>query len=83
MLSLNDPGMIYILLTAPDGKLHDAYVSFLHPVCGSTEVTSFAMQVLPEKLEKQHGYSLFIRGRDDCPGEGLELISWNSKEVLL
>lgn len=74
MFSLNDPGMIYIVLTAPDGKLHDAYVSFLHPVSGSAEVESFAMQVLPEKLEKQHGYSLYIRGRDDSPGEGLELI---------
>lgn len=81
MLSVNDPGLN--LLTAPDGKLHDAYVSFLHPVSSSAEVASFAMQVLPEKLEKQHGYSLYIRGRDDCPGEGLELIRWNSKQVQL
>lgn len=28
------------------------------------------MQMLPKKLEEQYGYTLFIRGRDDCPGEG-------------
>ncbi|XP_044073766.1 interleukin-1 receptor type 1 isoform X2 [Siniperca chuatsi] len=58
---------------APDGKLYDAYVSFLHPnTLSSAEMVSLALQMLPEKLEKQHGYSLYIRGRDDCPGEGQE-----------
>ncbi|XP_051260768.1 interleukin-1 receptor type 1 [Dicentrarchus labrax] len=57
---------------APDGKLYDAYVSFLHPsILSSAETASFALQILPEELEKQHGYSLFIRGRDDCPGEAV------------
>lgn len=60
------------LLTAPDGKLYDAYVSFLHPSSGTCEEANFALRVLPEKLEKQHGYALYIRGRDDCPGEGLD-----------
>ncbi|XP_045910618.1 interleukin-1 receptor type 1-like isoform X2 [Micropterus dolomieu] len=55
---------------APDGKLYDAYVSFLHPdTMSSDETASLALQILPEVLEKQHGYSLYIRGRDDCPGE--------------
>lgn len=58
---------------APDGKLYDAYVSFLLPdTPSSAEAASFALQILPEHLEKQHGYSLYIRGRDDSPGEGRE-----------
>ncbi|KAF1382874.1 hypothetical protein PFLUV_G00148350 [Perca fluviatilis] len=57
---------------APDGKLYDAYVSYLRSDnwC-SSETASLALQVLPEVLEKQHGYSLYIRGRDDCPGEAV------------
>uniref|UniRef100_A0A3P8UAE9 Interleukin-1 receptor accessory protein-like 1 n=1 Tax=Amphiprion percula TaxID=161767 RepID=A0A3P8UAE9_AMPPE len=55
-----------------DGKLYDAYVSFLHPDNLSADVTaSFALNILPEELEDQHGYSLYIRGRDDCPGEAM------------
>ncbi|XP_063743222.1 interleukin-1 receptor-like 2 isoform X2 [Eleginops maclovinus] len=54
-----------------DGKLYDAYVSFLHPDTLTSDVTAnFAMQILPKELETQ-GYSLFIRGRDDCPGEAV------------
>ncbi|XP_075961138.1 interleukin-1 receptor-like 2 [Anarhichas minor] len=57
---------------APDGKLYDAYVSFLPPdALSSAETASLALQILPEKLERQHGYSLYIRGRDDCPGEAV------------
>ncbi|XP_071337363.1 interleukin-1 receptor type 1 isoform X2 [Trachinotus anak] len=57
---------------APDGKLYDGYVSFLHPdTLSSAEMASFALQILPEELEKKHGYSLYIRGRDDCPGEAM------------
>uniref|UniRef100_A0A8D0CXW7 Uncharacterized protein n=1 Tax=Sander lucioperca TaxID=283035 RepID=A0A8D0CXW7_SANLU len=57
---------------APDGKLYDAYVSYLRSdTWCSSETASLALQVLPEVLEKQHGYSLYIRGRDDCPGEAV------------
>ncbi|KAM6978399.1 interleukin-1 receptor type 1 [Tautogolabrus adspersus] len=57
---------------APDGKLYDAYVSFLHPDTESlAETARFALRILPEELENKHGYSLFIRGRDDCPGEAV------------
>ncbi|XP_049903947.1 interleukin-1 receptor-like 1 isoform X2 [Epinephelus moara] len=57
---------------APDGKLYDAYVSFLHPdSLSSAETAMLALQILPEELEKKHGYSLYIRGRDDCPGEAV------------
>ncbi|XP_060944920.1 interleukin-1 receptor type 1 isoform X2 [Limanda limanda] len=54
----------------PDGKLYDGYVSFLHPdSLSSSETENFALHILPEELEKKHGYSLYIRGRDNCPGE--------------
>ncbi|XP_023256190.1 interleukin-1 receptor type 1-like [Seriola lalandi dorsalis] len=57
---------------ASDGKLYDGYVSFLHPdTLSSAETASFALQMLPEELEKKHGYSLYIRGRDDCPGDAV------------
>ncbi|XP_060910637.1 interleukin-1 receptor type 1 [Labrus mixtus] len=57
---------------APDGKLYDAYVSFMHPDTQSlAETARFAMQILPEELENKHGFSLYIRGRDDCPGEAV------------
>ncbi|KAK9537199.1 hypothetical protein VZT92_004835 [Zoarces viviparus] len=57
---------------APDGKLYDAYVSLLPPdALSSAETASLVLQILPEKLERQHGYSLYIRGRDDCPGEAV------------
>uniref|UniRef100_A0A8C7Z8Q4 Interleukin-1 receptor type 1 n=1 Tax=Oryzias sinensis TaxID=183150 RepID=A0A8C7Z8Q4_9TELE len=55
-----------------DGKLYDAYVSFLQPKSLSVaQEAEFALQILPEELERQQGYSLFIRGRDDSPGEAI------------
>ncbi|XP_053733110.1 interleukin-1 receptor type 1 isoform X2 [Synchiropus splendidus] len=57
-------------LEASDGGVYDAYVSFLNSNdLSSSKPETFALQVLPEKLENQHGYSLYISGRDDCPGE--------------
>lgn len=61
-----------VLCAAPDGKLYDGYVSFQNR--GSAETAHFALHILPKELEKKHGYSLYIRGRDDCPGEGQEHI---------
>ncbi|XP_054602601.1 interleukin-1 receptor type 1 isoform X3 [Nothobranchius furzeri] len=55
-----------------DGKLYDAYVSVVQSdVWCLCEAERFALQVLPEELEQKHGYSLFIRGRDDSPGEAV------------
>ncbi|KAM4557759.1 interleukin-1 receptor type 1 isoform 2-T2 [Odontesthes bonariensis] len=53
-----------------DGKSYDAYVSILQSETLSLDkAATFALQILPEELEQKHGYSLYIRGRDDCPGE--------------
>ncbi|XP_069060529.1 interleukin-1 receptor type 1 isoform X1 [Pleurodeles waltl] len=58
---------------ASDGKIYDAYVMFpkgseYQQVC---TVNLFVLKVLPEVLEKQCGYKLFIFGRDDLPGEAV------------
>nr|XP_020669368.1 interleukin-1 receptor-like 2 isoform X1 [Pogona vitticeps] len=50
-----------------DGKIYDAYV--LYPK--SDTQNHFALKVLPEVLEKQCGYNLFILGRDDLPGKAV------------
>ncbi|NWX19001.1 IL1R1 protein, partial [Aegotheles bennettii] len=55
-----------------DGKIYDAYI--LYPRNrGSCLYSSdiFALKILPEVLEKQCGYNLFIFGRDDLPGEAM------------
>lgn len=56
---------------ASDGKTYDAYI--LYPKTlgeGSTSKSDiFVFKVLPEVLEKQCGYKLFIYGRDDYVGE--------------
>uniref|UniRef100_A0A8C6TH75 Uncharacterized protein n=1 Tax=Neogobius melanostomus TaxID=47308 RepID=A0A8C6TH75_9GOBI len=44
-----------------DGKLYDGLVSCL----------LFSLQVLPQHLEGQWGYRLYVPGRDDCPGEAI------------
>ncbi|CAL8266705.1 unnamed protein product [Lota lota] len=63
---------LFISQQVSDGMLYDAYVSYQYSGEGcSSEVVTFALKVLPEVLEKRHGFRLFIRGRDDCPGEAL------------
>ncbi|XP_027639690.1 interleukin-1 receptor type 1-like isoform X1 [Falco biarmicus] len=55
-----------------DGKIYDAYV--LYPKNGESCLYSsyiFALKILPEVLERQCGYKLFIFGRDDLPGEAV------------
>ncbi|NXH23337.1 IL1R1 protein, partial [Bucco capensis] len=55
-----------------DGKIYDAYV--LYPKSRESCLYSsdiFALKILPEVLERQCGYSLFIFGRDDLPGEAV------------
>ncbi|XP_072300291.1 interleukin-1 receptor type 1 [Eucyclogobius newberryi] len=55
-----------------DEKLFDAVVSCLH--CSGLvppDLSLFSLQLLPQRLEQQWGYRLYIRGRDDCPGEAV------------
>uniref|UniRef100_A0A8C0FKT8 IL1R1 protein n=1 Tax=Bubo bubo TaxID=30461 RepID=A0A8C0FKT8_BUBBB len=55
-----------------DGKIYDAYV--LYPKNRESCLYSsdiFALKILPEVLEGQCGYNLFIFGRDDLPGEAV------------
>ncbi|XP_063161030.1 interleukin-1 receptor type 1-like [Candoia aspera] len=54
-----------------DGKVYDAYV--LYPNISSYVylTDTFVLKLLPEILEKQCGYKLFILGRDDVPGQAV------------
>ncbi|KAM6292829.1 interleukin-1 receptor type 1-like isoform 3-T4 [Porphyrio hochstetteri] len=55
-----------------DEKIYDAYV--LYPKNRASCLYSsdiFALKILPEVLERQCGYNLFIFGRDDLPGEAV------------
>ncbi|XP_062982297.1 interleukin-18 receptor 1 isoform X2 [Elgaria multicarinata webbii] len=55
--------------TLGDGKLYDAFVSYLKdstPIYG--EERKFALQVLPKILEEHFGYKLCIFERDVSPG---------------
>lgn len=68
---------------ASDGKTYDAYI--LYPKTLGEGATShsdaFVFKILPEVLEKQCGYKLFIYGRDDYPGEDIaEVTSENIKK---
>ncbi|XP_059418561.1 interleukin-1 receptor-like 2 [Carassius carassius] len=55
-----------------DGKLYDAYVSYLHgDQHSSSSARTFALDLLPAVLEDLYGYKLFISGRDELPGEAV------------
>ncbi|NXF11231.1 IL1R1 protein, partial [Smithornis capensis] len=56
-----------------DGKIYDAYVLYARSSEGRSfyYLETFVRRILPDVLEKQCGYKLFIFGRDDLPGEAV------------
>ncbi|NXE73617.1 IL1R1 protein, partial [Cochlearius cochlearius] len=56
-----------------DGKIYDAYVVYTKSSGGRSfcSLETFVHRTLPDVLEQQCGYNLFILGRDDLPGEAL------------
>ncbi|KAF2986383.1 hypothetical protein EK904_003647, partial [Melospiza melodia maxima] len=61
------------LTSKEDGKIYDAYVLYTkssedRSICC---LETFVRRILPDVLEKQCGYNLFILGRDDLPGEAV------------
>nr|XP_023687510.1 interleukin-1 receptor type 1-like [Paramormyrops kingsleyae]XP_023687511.1 interleukin-1 receptor type 1-like [Paramormyrops kingsleyae]XP_023687512.1 interleukin-1 receptor type 1-like [Paramormyrops kingsleyae]XP_023687513.1 interleukin-1 receptor type 1-like [Paramormyrops kingsleyae]XP_023687514.1 interleukin-1 receptor type 1-like [Paramormyrops kingsleyae]XP_023687515.1 interleukin-1 receptor type 1-like [Paramormyrops kingsleyae]XP_023687516.1 interleukin-1 receptor type 1-like [Pa len=77
-----------------DGKLYDAYVAYPRScggaVCGGQTcraVEEFALRILPEVLEGELGYRLFIMGRESLPGEAVaDVVQQNigkSRRLLL
>lgn len=73
----------FLPIKASDGKTYDAYILYPKTVGeGSTsDCDIFVFKVLPEVLEKQCGYKLFIFGRDDYAGEDIvEVINENVKK---
>ncbi|XP_058685364.1 interleukin-1 receptor type 1-like isoform X3 [Poecile atricapillus] len=63
----------YIILKHRDGKIYDAYVLYTKGSEGRSIccLETFVRRILPDVLEKQCGYNLFILGRDDLPGEAV------------
>ncbi|XP_032111435.1 interleukin-1 receptor-like 2 isoform X3 [Sapajus apella] len=59
--------------TIEDGKLYDAYVLYPKPHKESQRhaVDALVLKILPEVLERQCGYKLFIFGRDEFPGQAV------------
>lgn len=63
------------LFDLTDGKLYDAYVSYLYADDHRVSfATTFALHVLPEVLEDRFGYKLFISDRDTDPGTGTSTV---------
>ncbi|NXA22900.1 ILRL2 protein, partial [Ibidorhyncha struthersii] len=56
-----------------DGKIYDAYVLYTKSSRGRSfnRRETFVRRILPDVLEQQCGYNLFILGRDDLPGEAV------------
>nr|XP_030134644.3 interleukin-1 receptor type 1 isoform X3 [Taeniopygia guttata] len=61
------------LTSEEDGKVYDAYVLYTKSNEGRSIccLETFVRRTLPDVLEKQCGYNLFILGRDDLPGEAV------------
>ncbi|XP_075594784.1 interleukin-1 receptor type 1 isoform X2 [Balearica regulorum gibbericeps] len=56
-----------------DGKIYDACVLYTKSSRGRSfyRLETFVHRILPDVLEQQCGYNLFILGRDDSPGEAV------------
>ncbi|NXS69113.1 IL1R1 protein, partial [Pandion haliaetus] len=56
-----------------DGKIYDACVLYTKSSGGRSfcRLETFVHRILPDVLERQCGYNLFILGRDDLPGEAV------------
>lgn len=65
--------LIEMFMFVLDGKIYDAYVLYTKSSEGRSVscLETFVRRILPDVLEKQCGYNLFILGRDDLPGEGM------------
>ncbi|KAE8625471.1 hypothetical protein XENTR_v10006281 [Xenopus tropicalis] len=86
----NSMSEAYVMLQRPDGKLYDAYIMYPKSLSGTNSypMDIFVLKVLPEVLEVQFSYRLFIFGRDVLPGEAMsdvidEAISQSRRLVIV
>ncbi|KAM8977439.1 interleukin-1 receptor type 1-like [Pelodytes ibericus] len=73
-----------------DGKLYDAYIMYPKNSKGNSAYSMdlFVLKILPEVLERQCTYRLFIFGRDDIPGQAVtdlieEAISQSRRLIII
>lgn len=73
-----------------DGKMYDAYIMYPKNAIGNCtyDMDLFVLKLLPEVLEKQCTYKLFILGRDDLPGQAIadlvdEAISQSRRLIIV
>ncbi|XP_040192347.1 interleukin-1 receptor type 1 isoform X2 [Rana temporaria] len=73
-----------------DGKMYDAYIMYPKNAIGNSayDMDLFVLKLLPEVLEKQCAYKLFIFGRDDLPGQAIadlvdEAISQSRRLIIV
>ncbi|XP_075446531.1 interleukin-1 receptor type 1-like isoform X2 [Ascaphus truei] len=77
----------FVQRSIQDGKIYDAYIMFPN-MCLLYNMDMFVLKLLPEVLERQCGYRLFIFGRDELPGEAVadfidEAISQSRRLVIV
>lgn len=63
---------VVVTVILKDNKEYDAYLSYTKVDqdtldCVNTEEEQFALEILPDVLEKHYGYKLFIPERDLIP----------------
>ncbi|KAM4699670.1 interleukin-1 receptor type 1-like isoform 2-T2 [Discoglossus pictus] len=83
-------GSCFAQTKTKDGKIYDAYIMYPKNASGNGSYTMdiFVLKVLPEVLERQCTYRLFIFGRDDLPGHAVtdlidEIISKSRRLVIV
>ncbi|XP_068124349.1 interleukin-1 receptor-like 2 [Hyperolius riggenbachi] len=73
-----------------DGKAYDSYIMYPKNATGNSsyEMDLFVLKILPDVLETQCAYRLFIIGRDDLPGQAMadvvdEAISQSRRLIIV
>ncbi|XP_065533815.1 LOW QUALITY PROTEIN: interleukin-1 receptor type 1-like [Lathamus discolor] len=73
-----------------DGKVYDAYVLYTKSRGSRSfyRLETFVRRILPDILEQQCGYNLFMLGRDDLPGEAVvsvadEILKQSRRLIIL
>lgn len=78
----------FVILNIEDNKEYDAYLSYTKVDqdtldCDDPEEEQFALEILPDVLEKHYGYKLFIPERDLIPSGSKYFQVLNLKSLVI